>query len=158
MSDGDPGPDMPDTLYRLPLEPGGRTGRDECRLCWPLASLTCVLRAGSDCCASDGGVTEPLEGAVPWLTAPSLEVSVELSVRKLALDRRRSPFKNAMALRYVAAAFGLESTMQGQEARQGELSMRWADMSKQRCRALVRVPRKRVTGCFGSGLQPQRGR
>lgn len=96
LSFGDPGPDMPETLYLLPGDPEGRLGRDEPAWCWPVDSLSCVLKAGSDSCASDGGVTEPLEGAVPWLTAPSLEVSVELSVRKLAFDRRRSSFKNAM--------------------------------------------------------------
>lgn len=38
-------------------------------------------------------MTEPLEGVVPWLPAPSLEVSVERSVRKLAFDRRRRSLK-----------------------------------------------------------------
>jgi hypothetical protein len=53
----------------------------------------------------EGGVREPLEGAVPWLAAPSLEVSVECSVRKLALDRRRSSLKlrNAGAMAQVSA-------------------------------------------------------
>jgi hypothetical protein len=37
----------------------------------------------------DGGVKEPVEGAVPWLRAPSLDSSVDFSVRKLALDLRR---------------------------------------------------------------------
>lgn len=46
----------------------------------------------------EGGVTEPLEGVVPWLTAPSLDVSVEVSVRKLALDRRRSCLRNFGAM------------------------------------------------------------
>jgi hypothetical protein len=55
--------------------------------------LTCKLRAGSDWWAMDGGVKEPLEGAVPWLGASSLELSVEFSVRKLALERRRSSLK-----------------------------------------------------------------
>lgn len=43
-------------------------------------------------------MTEPLEVAVPWLTAPSLDVSVEASVRKLALDRRRSSLRNLGAI------------------------------------------------------------
>lgn len=46
----------------------------------------------------EGGVTEPLDGAVPWLTAPSLDVSVDTSVRKLALERRRSSLKKFGAM------------------------------------------------------------
>lgn len=38
-------------------------------------------------------MTEPLDGEVPWLTAPSLEASVEFSVRKLAFERRRSSLR-----------------------------------------------------------------
>lgn len=38
-------------------------------------------------------MTEPVDGEVPWLTTPSLEPSVEVSVRKLALERRRSSLK-----------------------------------------------------------------
>jgi hypothetical protein len=51
----------------------------------------------------DGGVIEPLVGVVliPWL--PSLDPSVDRSVRKLALDRLRSSLKlkmdGAIALR-----------------------------------------------------------
>jgi hypothetical protein len=42
----------------------------------------------------DGGVEEPLDGAVSWLPAPSLDVSVDCSeLRKLALDRRRNSLK-----------------------------------------------------------------
>lgn len=35
---------------------------------------------------------------MPWLVAPSLEASVELSVRKLALDRRRNSLRNVGAM------------------------------------------------------------
>lgn len=80
--DCEPNVDMPATLFLLKLD--GDSGK-ECRLlrflcCWDcelLDSLSCMFRAGSDCWAKDGGVTEPLEGAVPLLVAPSLEVSVE---------------------------------------------------------------------------------
>jgi hypothetical protein len=67
---GEPGEDMPDTLFLLELVPDDKPGR-----CWRCCggmggtwgSLTCKLSAGSDCCAIEGGVSEPLEGAVPWL-------------------------------------------------------------------------------------------
>lgn len=51
----------------------------------------------------DGGVIEPLVGVMlmAWLP-PSLEPSVERSVRKLAFDRRRSSLRLKMdgAMRY----------------------------------------------------------
>jgi len=53
-------------------------------------SFTCRLRAVSDC-VIEGGVREPLVGAVPLLA--SLDVSVERSVLKLALERLRSSLK-----------------------------------------------------------------
>ena len=53
--------------------------------------MTCRSRAGSDCCPIDGGVREPLVGVVPWLA--SLEVSVDRSVLKLALDLLRKSLK-----------------------------------------------------------------
>jgi len=61
----------------------------------------------------DGGVTEPLEGDVCWLTTPSLEPSVELSVRKLAFERRRSSLRlrKLGAMADVAAARVLVSRM-----------------------------------------------
>lgn len=99
---GEPTPDMPGTLLELcllvllPL--AGSEGRDRAWATWSALSLSWRLSAGSDWWAIDGGVTEPLDGAVPWLTAPSLDVSVEASVRKLALDRRRSSLKNLGAI------------------------------------------------------------
>jgi hypothetical protein len=94
---------MPETLYRLELLLGLiRAGLDcvfwRCGLWESLLRLSCRLRAGSDCCAMEGGVTEPLDKAVPLLTAPSLEVSVEWSVRKLARERRRSSFRKPGAI------------------------------------------------------------
>jgi hypothetical protein len=53
-------------------------------------SLSWRLRAGSDWLAIDGGVSEPLVGVALALWLPSLDVSVDSSVLKLALDRRRS--------------------------------------------------------------------
>lgn len=50
-----------------------------------------MLRFKSDWLGMDGGVSEPVVGVVPWL--PSLDASVDLSVRKLALDRLRSSLK-----------------------------------------------------------------
>jgi len=38
-------------------------------------------------------VSEPLVGVLPWLWLPSLDVSVDFSVLKLALDRLRSSLK-----------------------------------------------------------------
>lgn len=71
----------------------------------------------------DGGVTEPLEGGVPWLTAPSLEVSVEFSVRKLALDRRRSSLKlrkvGAMAGARLSTEQQSQPDVTGEEVRRG---------------------------------------
>lgn len=96
---GEPSPDIPETLFLLELGAEGKGGLGEGWLCIVLTSLSsCVFSAGSDCCAIDGGVTEPVEAFVPWLTTPSLEVSVECSVRKLALDRRRSSLRNAGAI------------------------------------------------------------
>lgn len=57
-------------------------------------SFICELRAGSDWASIDGGVREPLVGArLPAPLLPSLEVSAEMSVLKLALDRLRSSLK-----------------------------------------------------------------
>lgn len=69
----------------------------------------------------DGGVTEPLDGAVSWLTAPSLDVSVEASVRKLALDRRRSSLKNlgAMLRPWRAGAGAGDGLVCGKACRRG---------------------------------------
>jgi len=57
----------------------------------------------SDWWARDGGVSEPLVGVWPWLRLSSLEVSVDSSALKLALERRRNSlnFRNegAMACR-----------------------------------------------------------
>lgn len=60
--------------------------------CW---SLTWRLRAGSEWAAMEGGVNEPVVGVpVSWLPCSSLlEVSVERSVLKLAMDRLRSSLK-----------------------------------------------------------------
>ena len=96
--EGAPRPDMPETLYLLLLLAEASMGRACCCCCWPLwlcrcesePALTWRSRAGSDPWAMEGGVTDPLDAEVPWLTAPSLEASVEFSVRKLALERRRS--------------------------------------------------------------------
>ena len=86
---GDPRPVMPDTLYLLfPLD--CRPGRT-CGGKGPVASLSCRFKAVSDWCARiDGGVREPLVGVFPLLRLPSLEASVDFSVLKLALERRRS--------------------------------------------------------------------
>ena len=99
---GEPRPDIPETLcvlYLLTLLPlAGSGGRCGSGVVCSLEFLSCKLSAGSDWCPKDGGVTEPLDGAVPWLTAPSLDVSVDSSVRKLALDRRRSSLRNLGAI------------------------------------------------------------
>lgn len=53
----------------------------------------------------EGGVNEPLDGVVSlvsWLKVPSLEVSFEFSVRKLALDRRRKSLRERNAGAMVA--------------------------------------------------------
>jgi hypothetical protein len=93
---GEPSPAMPDTLCRLVVLPfapfvlpfvqavKGGLGRGTSRV---EADFSCKLSAESDRWASDGGVSEPLVGVAPWL--PSLDVSVDCSVRKLALDRLR---------------------------------------------------------------------
>lgn len=85
---GDPRPVIPETLWRLLL---GYVCKVGCVLVWlsllARFSFNCKFRAGSDSCAIDGGVTEPLVGVVPWL--PSLDVSAERSVLKLALDLLR---------------------------------------------------------------------
>jgi hypothetical protein len=77
-------------------------------------SFTCRCRAGSDCAPIDGGVSEPLVGVVLWLD--SLESSADLSVLKLALDRRRKSlkFKNdrgmaGMAEPFPALTFGSQA-------------------------------------------------
>ncbi len=87
---GEPRPAMPGTLYRfvLPLVTGNNGGRSG----WG-DPLSCRLSAESDWWASDGGVSEPLVGVRPWLWLPSLDESVDCSVRKLARDRRRSSLK-----------------------------------------------------------------
>lgn len=91
---GDPRPAIPLTLYLLVLkdvllEDVGSarlgTGGGGVAQFW-----TRRFNAGSDWWPRDGGVSEPDVGVVPWLFPPSLEVSVDLSVRKLALDFRRS--------------------------------------------------------------------
>lgn len=46
----------------------------------------------------DDGVARPLEIPVPLLAAPSLESSVERSVRKLARERRRKLLRNDGAM------------------------------------------------------------
>lgn len=86
---GDPSPVIPETLCRLEAPfagdcKGGRTAR----LGGSNWSFDRKLRAGSDWWSRDGGVREPVVGAVPLL--PSLEVSVEWSALKLALDCLRS--------------------------------------------------------------------
>jgi hypothetical protein len=104
---GDPSPVMPDTLYRfapfalLELVNGGRACGTGGGWSWS-CSLTCKCKAGSDPGSTDGGVSEPVVGVVPWLA--SLEASVERSsvVLKLALDLLRKSLKfrkdGAMAL------------------------------------------------------------
>jgi hypothetical protein len=67
LGEGDPRPDMPETLYRLEFPLGTIMGRvGACAADWPdpLLSLTWRLSAGSDCWATEGGVDEPLDGAV----------------------------------------------------------------------------------------------
>jgi len=51
------------------------------------------FKDGSEELVTEGGVSEPVVGAVPWLPPASLDVSVETSVRKLALDRRLNSLK-----------------------------------------------------------------
>lgn len=108
---GEPRPVMPLTLKRLVLSEvelpdvgsgrvdwgmgggGGRLGVElEAMAADAGAAAALPFKLGSDCLpTSDGGVREPLVGAVPLLLwPPSLEVSVDCSVRKLALDFRRS--------------------------------------------------------------------
>lgn len=48
-----------------------------------------MFNAGSEPWLIEGGVREPLDGVVSWLPAPSLDPSLERSVRKLARERRR---------------------------------------------------------------------
>jgi hypothetical protein len=128
---GAPKPDMPETLYRLVLVTGARGGRLWLLDCWDeLESLSCICRAGSDCCAIDGGVREPVEGAVPWLTAPSLEVSVDWSVRKLALERRRS----SLNLRKVGAIMIMRLfSGNGRNTKTSELPRQWQRKSPRNC-------------------------
>lgn len=64
---------------------------------------------------------EPLEGDVPWLPAPSLDVSVERSVRKLAFERRRRLFRKAGAM--VAGDLDLSSAKQELDGRRGKDSV-----------------------------------
>lgn len=64
-------------------------------------SLKGKFDAESEVWLSEGGVIEPVVGAVPWLS--SLEESVEVSVRKLALDRLRNSLRNEGAMAGFAA-------------------------------------------------------
>lgn len=64
---------------------------------------------------------EPLEGDVPWLPAPSLDVSVERSVRKLALERRRRLLRKDGAM--VAGDLDLSSARQEFDGLRGEDSV-----------------------------------
>jgi len=101
---------MPETLYRFaPLTfpvGGGRACGTGGGWSWS-CSLTCKCKAGSDSGPTDGGVSEPVVGVVPWLA--SLEVSVDRSpaVLKLALDLLRKSLKfrkdGAMAFPAVRA-------------------------------------------------------
>lgn len=91
---GDPRPVIPETLYLfwIPVGQGCGAGREGAVAggvgdvdCW---LLTSTLTAGSDWCEEkDGGVKEPVVGAVPLLA--SLEPSVDRSVLKLFRDRLR---------------------------------------------------------------------
>lgn len=109
---------MPETLYRL--EPfatdrgGGRswgTGSDDEESPFSFSLDTWVFKAVSDWPATDGviegGVNEPLVGAMPLL--PSLEVSLpsveDFSVLKLAFDRRLRPLKDNMLGGMAAGQF-----------------------------------------------------
>jgi hypothetical protein len=93
---------MPETLCQLlvllplglsggrdPMGTGGGSEPSSCSLRWR-------GRAWSDWLGIDGGVIEPLVGVLlmPWL--PSLEASVDRSVRKLALERLRSSLRLKM--------------------------------------------------------------
>ena len=83
-------------LYTLEVAvSGGRgvAGADCDCDCASLASFgSCNSRDGSEALVTDGGVRDPDVGDAP-LPPASLELSVECSVRKLALDRRLSPLK-----------------------------------------------------------------
>lgn len=94
---------MPETLCLLLLETEDNGGRDrEAVRFGPFCNESddSIRRssAGSDRWPTDGGVREPLDGEVLWLLVPSLDASVELSVRKLALERRRSCLRNDGAM------------------------------------------------------------
>jgi hypothetical protein len=90
---GEPRPVIPETLKRL-LPGGANAGRGGTGGAPDWSFCIWRLRAESDWRAcSDGGVNEPLVGVLPLLRLPSLEVSVDFSVRKLALERRRNSLK-----------------------------------------------------------------